>query len=31
MIGEIKMSGNYEKIIDDILKTQDEELKVFFS
>ena len=23
------MSGNYEKIIDDILKTQDEELKVF--
>ena len=25
----IKMSGNYEKIIDDILKIQDEELKVF--
>ena len=23
------MSGNYEKIIDDILKIQDEELKVF--
>ena len=42
MIGEIRMSGNYEKnpksfecdnskILDDILKTQDEELKAFFS